>query len=277
MFRHPQEKSRLMQPEKEEMSNLGMQRDSLRRSLRGVGQPSAADDTPVEGPPVLPENNDSVIQFRADNFKLRARVKELEQQLQNTGPSEEAWAERQREYEALLDEKSEVIRDLHLKLQELQESFAAHQEGVNVQVGGSLQGGGGPAAEELLELQRQLEEERRQLQGDEEALMTQAREMELSMSRERAELGRQRNELQRLQTELASHLEQAARDSGLRERLAPLQRRQQELSTPASGRPAPPQPQAPAASQQPSSANTPPPKKQSSGIFRHLFGGNENP
>ncbi len=252
------------------MSNLSTPRDPFRRNLRGVQQPSAAENTPIEGPPVLPENNDSVIQFRAENFKLRARVKELEQQLQNAGPSKEDWEGQAREYEALLEEKSEVIRDLHQKFQEMEGSAAANQ-------GGDSPQGDGPAAEELLELQRQLEEERRQLQGDEDALMTQAREMELSMSRERAELARQRNELQRLQTELASHLEQAARDSGLRERLAPLQRRQQELSTPASGRPAP-QPQTPAASQPSSPANTSPPKKQqSSGIFRRLFGGNENP
>ncbi len=255
------------------MSNLGTQRDPFRRSLRGGQQP--VEYTPVENTPVVPDS-DLAMQLRAENLKLRAYVKELEQQAQSaSGASEEAWAERQREYEALLEEKSEVIRDLHQKLQELQEYVVANPGGGGGAAGSSQQTA---SAEELLELQQQLEEERRQLQQDEDALMTQAREMELGMARERAELARQRNELQRLQAELATHLEQAARDSGLRERLAPLQRRQQELSQ---GRqpshPAHPGQAAPTpATPQPAAA--PPPKKQhSSGIFRRLFGGNENP
>ena len=59
--------------------------------------------------------------LRGENAELRARLEELEQALQTPESSEETWAERQKEYEALLEEKSEVIRSLHMKIQELQE------------------------------------------------------------------------------------------------------------------------------------------------------------
>ena len=49
--------------------------------------------------------------LRAENAELRAKLHEFDQ----------AWGERQKEYENLLEEKSEVIRNLHLKIQELQE------------------------------------------------------------------------------------------------------------------------------------------------------------
>ena len=88
-----------------------------------------------------------------------------------------------------------------------------------------------PREEELMMLSEELERERRQLKEDEEALMEQMREMEVQMARERAELARQRNELQRLQTDLRHELEMAARDGTLRERLAPMQRRHQDIST----------------------------------------------
>jgi hypothetical protein len=59
--------------------------------------------------------------------------------------------------------------------------------------------------------------------------MSQVREMEIQMSRERADLARQRNELQRFHNELKQQLEIASRDAALRERLAPLYRLQEDL------------------------------------------------
>src|SRR5262249_36263053 len=50
----------------------------------------------------------------AENAGLRARVEELEALLANSTSAEEAWQERQKEYENLLEEKSEVIRTLHM-------------------------------------------------------------------------------------------------------------------------------------------------------------------
>ena len=48
-----------------------------------------------------------------ENLQLRAQVAALEQQLPAAPPGVDAWTEQQKEYETLLEEKSEVIRALH--------------------------------------------------------------------------------------------------------------------------------------------------------------------
>jgi hypothetical protein len=200
----------------------------------------------------------------AENVALRQRVEELEELLASAANNwaDDGWAERQREYENLLEEKSEVIRTLHQKVQELQEAGDAPAPSSS----------GGAEAHDLKELRQQVAEERQQLQADEEAMMKQMQQMELAMSRERADLARQRAELQRLHADLNHELEQAARDPGLRERLLSLQRRQQEM---ASRRAAAAQPQ-PAAPEKP--AQTPPEsapaaaQQKSNGFLRRLFG-----
>jgi hypothetical protein len=207
------------------------------------------------------EGADDASRLRLENSGLRQRLEEVEALLLERGASAD-WAERQREYEALLEEKSEVIRSLHLKLAELREAPPPPAPAPDPEPGAD----GLTAADrqELLSLKRELEQERAQLAQDEEALMQQMRVMEMAMSRERAELARQRTEIQRLHADLRHEIDQAARDSGLRERLAPLQRRQQEVS---SRRAAPAPAPAPATDGQEGSA------KKSSGLFRRLFGG----
>ncbi len=207
-------------------------------------------------------------QVRAENEELRALVLELEQALRNTAGGQEDWEARSREYEALLDEKSEVIRTLHRKVQALEQEMDARKEAPPPPVEEKRPSGPVPREEELMLLSEELERERRQLKEDEEALMEQMREMEVQMARERAEMARQRSELQRLQNDLRHELEMAARDGTLRERLAPLQRRHQDISTrrgaaPASG-------QGHAASQQP--GQQPSEGARRSGILGRLFG-----
>lgn len=165
--------------------------------------------------------------------------------------SEEAWVERQREYEALLDEKSEVIRSLHLQIQRLQGGESpGEQPEVDVY-------------DAALERQRaELAQRRRQLEEDEEALTRQIRDMELALARDRAEIARQRSELQRMQADFQRELDTASRDPQLRDRLSSLQRRNHEVGK----RPAtePPAPQQPSQSQVPSQSR--------SSIFRRIFG-----
>lgn len=197
--------------------------------------------------------------LRAENAELRSFIDELEKEL-TPGPSstDSSWEAQQKEYESLLEEKSEVIRSLHRKLQELQ-----------IQPGAS--NAEPPREQELLALSEELERERRQLKEDEEALMKQMRDMEVTMSRERAELARQRNEVIRLQGDIRHELELANRDGALRERLAPLQRRHQELTSRRGSGPAPVEPSVvpPPA---PAAPPPPPPDRKDSGIFRRLFG-----
>jgi len=203
--------------------------------------------------------------LRDENHQLRALVAELERHLEElTGHGNEAGAANQvQELEGVVEEKTQVIRELHVKIQSLQHELkekALHPVEL-------------PHEEELLKLQEELERERCQLQEDEQTMMQQMRDMEVQMARERAEIARQRNDLQRLHGEIRHELEMAARDSALRERMAPLQRRHQDVinrrgtpatstsasSTPAAEQPPPPQPPAEAK-----------PVKDS-GLLRRLF------
>ncbi|MFL5331444.1 MAG: hypothetical protein ACJ8C4_21350 [Gemmataceae bacterium] len=85
-------------------------------------------------------------------------------------------------------------------------------------------------------LRRALEDEKKQHVEDQSDFERQMREMEVSMSRERAEMARQRMELQRLQAEVHSDLDAMQRgDSTLKDKLAALQRRQTGTSTPKAG------------------------------------------
>lgn len=202
--------------------------------------------------------------LRAENEELRALVLELEQALQNHTAGADDWDVRSKEYEGLLEEKSELIRGLHRKVQTLEQQIAARAAEPKAEE--KKPSGPLPREEELMTLSEDLEAERRQLKEDEEALMEQMREMEVQMARERAELARQRNELQRLQNDLRHELELAARDATLRERLAPLQRRHQDIVARKGA--------APGAKQQAAPQQQPEPQQpdKKSGIFRRLFG-----
>lgn len=194
--------------------------------------------------------------LRAENDLQSRRVAEMEQLIDAMQKEQTAWESRQREYESLLEEKSEVIRELHRRMHEQPDRAAA----------------GTPREEELIALSEELERERRQLKDDEQALMEQMRQMEVQMSRERAELARQRNELQRLQNDVRHELELAARDATLRDRLAPLQRRHQDMMNRSGGPRAQetvaPQPAAGAHG----AAPIPVAGQKESGLFRRLFG-----
>ncbi|MBX9679177.1 MAG: hypothetical protein K2X38_10475 [Gemmataceae bacterium] len=195
---------------------LSLDVDSLREELERL---SAANQELLKEYGSQPEiqlpsvHDDEVSILRQENARLRRRTEELESQLaqlaqQRRQPvnADEAWEERQREYEALLDEKSEAIRTLHLQLQEVRQAESIDPD-------------------ELHRMRDQLEADRLRLQEDEQSLMEQARNLEMSMARDRADLARQRSELQRLQQEWAREMEIAMRDDGLRERLAHMQRR----------------------------------------------------
>lgn len=196
-------------------------------------------------------------QLKLQNIRLRSQLGQLEKQ---TEEFQEQLEQSQKEFDSLLEEKSEVIRSLHRKIQDLQEG------------GGGRGGEAQPGEQELLALSEELERERLQLKEDEEALMKQMRDMEVQMAKERADIARQRHEVTRLHSELRHELDIAGRDTALRDRLAPLQRRHQELSSRRGSAPPPPDPPPTASQPPPSSApkETPPPRKES--FFGRLFG-----
>jgi uncharacterized protein with PIN domain len=193
--------------------------------------------------------------LRMENDDLKARIQELETAA--SGKGEQIWRERQKEYESLLEEKSEVIRTLHLKLQEIQESVNIGEAPVS-EPPPSISASRIGQAEEILRLKRELEEQRQQLQQDEEDMMSQMRQMEMVMARERAEMARQRQEVQRLQADLAREIEQTSRDPELRERLNTLTRRTSPNLTAATAAVAKPAPETD--------------QQKSSGFFRRIFG-----
>ncbi len=179
-------------------------------------------------------------QLEAENEQLHGLIVELRDQLeQATSQSQELWEEREREFEAMLEEKSEKIRELYLRLKEVEEGGSG--TGTGGEAGGDSEV---PSEEDLAglsdELERErcaleqerrtLEDDRRQLREDEESMMRQMREMEMQMARERAELARQRNELQRLHSEIRHELELAQRNAAVNERLQLLRRPNQEGS-----------------------------------------------
>ena len=231
------------------MSQSNVSRDSL--PTAPATQPAALLE---DGTEILSESEEVEI-LRGENAALRAKTDELEQLLAVAAQdSEERWGERQREYESLLEEKSEVIRGLHLKITELRER-ATNVSAPEVVADDSNEPT--PDRQQLLRLKRELEEERQQMASDEESMMAQMRQMEMALARDRAEMARQRAEVQRLQEELKHDLETASREGNLRERLTALHRR-------------PTLPPRPAVNQ-----DTPPPGQTpstKSGLFRRIFG-----
>jgi hypothetical protein len=197
-------------------------------------------------------------QLRSENGQLRALCTELEQALQEASQQGQVFDERVKEYEQLLEEKSEMIRQLHQKLQDLE--GAPPQRPVRT--------GPVPREDELLNLSEDLERERLQLQEDEQALMEQMRQMEVSMARERAEMARQRNDLQRLQGEIRHELERLERNGTLQSKIEGLKNKLQDATSRRGAAPITP-------SKVPSQAPTPAaaqPNKKEGGLMGRWFG-----
>ena len=191
-------------------------------------------------------DGEELARLRRENAAFRTHIEELERLVQTSSGGDAGWAERQVEYEKLLEEKSEIIRGLHLKVQELEKS-----QPVTAEVAAQVH----DAAVERMKLE--LEEERRQLKEDEAAMMEQMRTMELALAKDRADLARVRTDLQRQQADFAREMEIASRDSVLRERLLGLRRAHE---TPANK---------PADAAAPAVEPAPP---KGSGLMRRLFG-----
>jgi pSer/pThr/pTyr-binding forkhead associated (FHA) protein len=90
---------------------------------------------------------------------------------------------------------------------------------------------------QLSEYRRQLETDRQKLAREieqvrirDQELDEATRELELEMSRERAELARERQRLERLREDVRLETERLQRESGMRERLAPVQSLREEMS-----------------------------------------------
>jgi hypothetical protein len=215
--------------------------------------------------------------LQEENTRLREIIAELRRSLEEEKQlGEQAIQERQKEYDGLLEEKSEVIRTLHLKIKELEEARPVVPKT--------------PKEEELLALSEELERERCQLQQgqreveelrneyeqDEQTMRQQMRDMEVQMARERADFARQRIDLQRILDEIRRELDNVERNGLLNERLTQLRQRFQEVATArTAGSSTPPAGATPAGPAAPRDAARPAPgtaSRDGSGILRRLFG-----
>jgi septal ring factor EnvC (AmiA/AmiB activator) len=225
---------------KDELRRLSVANQELLESFSG--RDSAANRAANRTAPT-----DAADRLTRENAELKRRIVDLEGQLANMTP--ESWTEQQRNFEELLDEKSEIIRTLNHKIQALTES-------------GNL-GSHDYEQEKLQALAADLQARDEQLRADEEAMQMQVREMEMRMSKERAELARQKSQIDRLHADLERELEVANRDPNLRDRLRSLQRS-------GDGRPRPstqPTLEPAASSSEPASLG------ESRGVLRRIFGG----
>jgi hypothetical protein len=260
------------------MSNPGERREvNVQRLQREMLDHGGLNRGHQAGAPAMRDRDAELIEtLKEENDSLRGIVAELRQMLEEGGGAggggSEGSAEREREYEAMLDEKTEIIRQLHAKMQELEKELEAKKAIVPTPDRAELL-----ALSDELERERcQLEQERRQqaedtqqLREDEESMMRQMREMELQMAKERAELARQRNELQRLHSDIRHELELAQRDAAVNERLKLLQRRHKEVEEGGKGATDP---------KSSGAGRTPAPKKESGSgmsIMKRLFGGGD--
>jgi hypothetical protein len=194
-------------------------------------------DTPPPAPEPRSGAGSELQRLEAENEELRAHIAELRQKLDEAaekGPG--SFEDRERSYESLLDEKSEEIRGLYIRIQELKEAVASKGDA-----------GGDPGREEdadlramaedlererlqLEEERQRLDEETRQIREDEDDLMQRMREMELQTAKGRADLARQHNELHQLHNEVRRELEQAQQMGANTERVRSIQKQHQEVS-----------------------------------------------
>jgi hypothetical protein len=214
--------------------------DSHRNGTHGAFNIRAAlaDATAAEVPAAptskpRPVEVETAENLRAENAELRALCHELEQALQEATQQSKHGenADRIGEYDALLEEKNEVIRNLHQDLQAAHCALADAEAAANAAPVKRVPTGPLPREEELLALSEELERERRQLQEDEQTLMDQMREMEVSMAKERAEMARQRNDLQRLQNEIRHELERLEKNGAMQSKIESLRGKLQDVST----------------------------------------------
>jgi chromosome segregation ATPase len=224
-------------------------------------------DEDLSAPEAGLEDLQELDQLRAENQQLRSLCIELEQALHEaTQHGATDSDDRLREYEALLDEKTEMNRQLHERLQELEAAIAD----LEAQAAPPRPADGPvPREDDLLALSEELERERKQLQDDEQSLMQQMREMEVGMAKERAELARQRNDLVRLQGEIRHELERLERTGVLQSKIDGLKSRLQDASTRRGSAPS----QAGGAGPAPAPApQAPPPGSKRESFLGRLFG-----
>lgn len=184
----------------------------------------------------------TLAQLTTENQTLRNTIDGLRRQLDAASSADQhPFDRREREFEDMLDAKSDTIRSLHAKLRGLESAATAARKelappGQNDFDRDVL---GDELAEEctLLEAQRtQLEDERHHLREEEEQLMGRMKDMEKQMSKERADMVRQRNELNELHRAVLGDMQLAQQQGVVTNRVGSWQQQLHEVAETRKGR-----------------------------------------
>ena len=176
--------------------------------------------------------------LKAENKELRQLLSEMKQLLQEASDSEQQYATRQIELQAVLSERQHQVDELSAQLQSIEEQISNGSLGPQQPVAipktrTELEEWADELEKDhsiLAQERKKLEHERRQLREDEESSENQMRQMEVGMARERALMARQETELKRLSAEIQHELEIMQRgDVQLRDQMQKFQRRAQDV------------------------------------------------
>lgn len=160
-------------------------------------------------------------ELRKENERLRQNLEQARQRVLQFEKDAEQWRAREKEYELMLEEKSELIRQLH---QEARAQQAAPRPD-------------GPSEDELVALHQELQRERQMLEEDRAALEEQFRLSELQMSKERADIAKLKSEANRMQNEVKRQMEILEREAKVRGEMGNFLKLREELQASANRTP----------------------------------------
>jgi hypothetical protein len=162
-------------------------------------------------------------QGQKESNQVKQYLDQARRRLEQMEKAAEVAQNRERNLETLVEEKSECIAQLETRIAELEKSGAGRS------------GHGVLSEEELLEIQRQLEEERLQIQQERQDMEEEFKKVELTMSRERAEVARQRKEIETKKRDVEMLIETALRDERLKHQMGAILNLQSEMKGKSSG------------------------------------------
>src|SRR5262249_12713844 len=122
----------------------------LKNELAGGDAPKSLEDMLKETPAPETGGGERAEELKKENERLRQNLDQARQRVLQFEKDAEQWRTREKEYELMLEEKSELIRQLH---QEAKAQPAAPRPD-------------GPSEDELVALHQELQRERQMLEDD---------------------------------------------------------------------------------------------------------------
>ena len=92
----------------------GREEKVIRGFLQQENSGDKAADLPVDDFVSFLDSGPTIEDLKTENAELRRRLAAVEEPLNNAGTAGEDWGEQDREFARLLEEKTDVIRELHV-------------------------------------------------------------------------------------------------------------------------------------------------------------------